>query len=145
MNQKCGLFHSTRHTMRPSVLRNAISRHKLFYSNKIRNTLTGTSTFLVQTSYFLHHASTSSDHCGPNVCPRTWNPIKPQQPPSSGGAPSSPSLFTAIVHCHTHMFIHFFVIYLCVFIHTCIYECIFYLFICLFTFFRLALQIICSA
>ena len=105
------VFNSTRYMLRHLVIRNDISIHKLFYLKKIRNTLTGTLNFLVQTLDFLHLASTSSDRYGPNVCPRTWNFIRPQQPPSSGGVTFSPRLFTAIVYLRVYIFIHFFITY----------------------------------
>jgi len=80
------VFNSTLYMLRHLVIRNAISIHNLFYLYKIRSTLAGTLNLLVQTLNFLHLASTSSDCYGPNICPRTWNFIRPQKPPSSGGA-----------------------------------------------------------
>jgi hypothetical protein len=115
-------FNSARYMLRHLVIRNAISIHKLFYLNKIRSTLTGTLHFLVQTLNFPHLPSTSSDRYGRNVCPRTSNFIRPQQPPPSGGVTGSHSLFTAIVYLRAYIFIHFFITYIYIYLYKHMHE-----------------------
>jgi len=103
------VFNSTLYVLRHLVIRNVISIHKLFYLCKIRSTLAGTLNFLVQTLNLPHLASTSSDCYVPNICPRTWNFIRPQQSLFSDGVTFSPRLFTAIVYLCTYILIHFFI------------------------------------